>query len=358
MDMFKKNGHSVIDCTNDVASSVSNNLKEICRLANAQPLDLFISIHFNAGKGQGCETFTYGSSDNGYANRVNSALACLGFKNRGIKDGSNLYVIKNTKAKAILVEVCFVDTGTDASLYEKLGAERVAKALYEGITGQANKSEDDVIMSTPKTVYSLNDVHVQVLDVNNFKLKQVSKCKQNINEVNYANAGFFANMSGGNTIPVGNLVIDGNVITDAKLQADWLNTAGKKLTTLVIHNDNNAEFVVTDDMNSISDVKYAISGIPIIHNGYKVTMDDIKGEGYFGSELYDTWHGFVGIRDGRLVYVASQLDFELMVYLLEVLGIKDAIKLDGGGSFILHNGNFEIATNENRRIDNILVWEG
>ena len=88
-------------------------------------------------------------------------------------------------------------------------------------------------------------------------------------------------------------------------------------------------------------------------------MQEIKDEGYFGNETYDTWHGFIGIRDKRVVYVASKCDFTLMVYLLEVLlGIKDAIKLDGGGSFILHNGKFEIATNENRRIHNIITWEG
>ncbi len=209
-----------------------------------------------------------------------------------------------------------------------------------------------------KTVYSLDDVHVQVIDVWNFGLKREIKKKKDICELNYANAGYFGLTAGGGTIPVGNLAIDGKIITEAKTQERWLNTAGKKLTTLIIHNNNKAEFVITDSLNSVPDVKYAISGIPIIRNGYKVPVEDIKREGYFGSELYDTWHGFIGIRDNRLVYVAAKLDFELMVYLLEVLGIKDAIKLDGGGSFILHNDKFEVATKENRKIDNILVWKG
>ena len=89
-----------------------------------------------------------------------------------------------------------------------------------------------------------------------------------------------------------------------------------------------------------------------------LTLDAIKAEGYSGAELYNTWHGFIGIRANRLVYVAAKLDFELMVYLLEVLGIRDAIKLDGGGSFILHNGSFEVATPENRRINNVITWVG
>ena len=209
-----------------------------------------------------------------------------------------------------------------------------------------------------KTVYSLNDVHVQVIDTWNFRLKREVKRKKDIDELNYANAGYFGQKANGETIPVGNLLIDGKVVTETKTQESWLNTARKKVTTLGIDNNNKAEFVRTDTISAIPDLKYAISGIPVIRNGYRVSMEDIKKEGYFGNELYATWHGFVGIRDGRLVYVAAKLDFELMVYLLEVLGIKDAIKLDGGGSFILHNDKFEVSTTENRKIDNILVWRG
>ena len=210
----------------------------------------------------------------------------------------------------------------------------------------------------PKTVYTLNNVHVQVIDTWNFKIEDADARKRNIRLDNYANAGFFATLDSGETIPVGNLVIDGHIITDAKNQAAWLSTARKAQTTLVVHNDNTAEFVKTDDMMTVPAVKYAVSGVPIIRNGYRVGLDAIKAEGYSGAELYDTWHGFIGIRANRLVYVAAKLDFELMVYLLEVLGIRDAIKLDGGGSFILHNGGFESATAENRRINNVISWEG
>lgn len=212
------------------------------------------------------------------------------------------------------------------------------------------------VKTMPKTVYSLNDVHVQVIDPWAFRIENPDRAKQSIKADNYFNLGYFAQADGG-TIPVGNLVIGGQIITDAAHQADWLNTARHKLTTIVVHNDDTLELVQTDDMMTVPAVKYAVSGIPIIRNGYKVGMDSIKAEGYFGNELYHTWHGFLGIRDGRLVYVAAQTDFEMMVYLLEVLGIRDAIKLDGGGSFILHNGSFEVATTENRRINNVGVWE-
>ncbi len=210
----------------------------------------------------------------------------------------------------------------------------------------------------PKTVYSLNDVHVQVIDPWNFRLCACDTRKKAVGTGNYFNAGFFAQNADGSTVPVGNLVVDGNIITDAKNQADWLNTARHKLTTIIIHNDNSAEMAQVDDMMTVPGVKHAISGIPMIRGGRAVSMDEIKAEGYFGNECYWTWHGFLGLRAGRLVYVAAETDFGMMVYLLEVLGITDAIKLDGGGSFILHNGDFAVSTPENRRIHNVGIWEG
>lgn len=357
ISLLKSAGHIVVDCTNDVSLTVGANLRNICKKANAQPLDLFLSIHFNAGGGKGCETLTYSGKDVNKAGEINRALSALGFKNRGVKNGSRVYVLKNTNAPAVLAEICFVDTKEDAELYKSLGAQRVAQAVFEAVTGGSVKQMINN-ESVAKTVYSLNNVHVQVIDINKFKIKQVSERKKNINEPNYANAGFFAKLNDGSTIPVGNLAIDGRIITDAKTQASWLSTAGKQLTTLVIYKDNTAEFVKTADLNNIKNLKYAISGVPIIKNGYKVSLEDIIQEGYSGGELYNTWHGFIGIRNNRLVYVADNSSFTSMVYLLEVLGIENAIKLDGGGSFILHNGGFEVATNENRKIDNILIWEG
>ena len=49
-------------------------------------------------------------------------------------------------------------------------------------------------------------------------------------------------------------------------------------------------------------------------------------------------------------------DFGKMCWALVALGIYDAIKLDGGGSFILKNGEIIKATGENRRIHNVGIW--
>lgn len=109
-------------------------------MANKQPLDLFVSIHFNSGGGRGTEVFTYGGEKHAEAVNICNALSALGFRNRGVKDGGNLYVVRHTNAKAILVEVCFVDTD-DAELYKKIGADKVAQVICAAITGQKTESE-------------------------------------------------------------------------------------------------------------------------------------------------------------------------------------------------------------------------
>ena len=141
MDKLRYAGHEIVDCTVDTAASQNAYLQEAVSLANAQELDLFISLHFNtsaAHTGQGCEVYTYAGKQHQEAVDICANLAALGFKNRGVKDGSGLYVIKNTKAKAILVEICFCDNTDDVALYKSCGLDRIAQAIFDGICKKSN----------------------------------------------------------------------------------------------------------------------------------------------------------------------------------------------------------------------------
>ncbi len=143
MTLLRQSGHTVYDCTNDYAPTVSSNLSQIVTMANNQPLDLFVSIHFNSGGGRGTEVFTYGGQKHIEAVNVCNELNRLGFRSRGIKDGSHLYVVRSSHAKAMLIEVCFVDTD-DAELYKKLGADAIARAIREAITGEKVREDIDM----------------------------------------------------------------------------------------------------------------------------------------------------------------------------------------------------------------------
>ena len=130
MKLLADSKHEVIPAVYDRSA---NNLKEAVTLANNESADLFVSIHLNAGGGTGCEAYTWKGDQVPQAVRACSYLNKLGFKNRGVKNGSGLYVIKNTKATAILLEVCFVDNKADAELYNSVGIANIAKAIYSAI---------------------------------------------------------------------------------------------------------------------------------------------------------------------------------------------------------------------------------
>ncbi|MEA4972894.1 MAG: N-acetylmuramoyl-L-alanine amidase [Candidatus Metalachnospira sp.] len=133
-------GNTVYDCTCDDGTSKNDVLKKIVAKCNSHAADLDLSIHFNSGvddeDGNGCSTGTevlvYSKSGviAEYAKSVCDRIAALGFKNRGVKVRTDLYVLNSTKAPAMLVECCFVDDKDDVKLYS---ADKMAMAIAEGL---------------------------------------------------------------------------------------------------------------------------------------------------------------------------------------------------------------------------------
>lgn len=155
VEMLKKEGHTVYDCTVDKSSNNAQQLIDRVNKANKQPLDLFVSIHFNAcvndvkgdGRTTGTEVLLHSMSSKAkpYAERIVKKIANVGLKNRGVKT-HNAYVLKHTKAPALLIETCFIDDRDDMNVYLK-SPRKVAKAIVEGIL---DKTITDVV-ETPKT---------------------------------------------------------------------------------------------------------------------------------------------------------------------------------------------------------------
>ncbi|CUN36567.1 N-acetylmuramoyl-L-alanine amidase [Clostridium disporicum] len=130
--LLKEKGNTVYNCTVDYASTVNESLSLVVQQANREDLDWFISIHFNAGGGQGVEVYTYEGRQYQDAIDVCKNISSLGFINRGVKAGTGLYVIRRTKAKSMLIEVCFVDT-EDANKYLSVGYKAIAKAIVDAL---------------------------------------------------------------------------------------------------------------------------------------------------------------------------------------------------------------------------------
>lgn len=157
-------GHTVYDCTVDNGTSANNVLTNIVKQCNAHEVDLDVSIHFNAGvadtagngKTTGVEVLVYSAKSQAkpYAEKVCAAISALGFRNRGVKVNSSLYVLRKTTAPAMLVECCFVDDKDDVALYDY---KSMAEAIVYGITGQKyeepvdNSTDDDAYLSGSET---------------------------------------------------------------------------------------------------------------------------------------------------------------------------------------------------------------
>ena len=146
ISLLQKQGHKVINCTVDYPKSNSDSINQRINKANAQPSDLFVSIHFNSGGGKGVEILTVNAKYMIEADRVLKGMEKLGFRNRGIKTaltstGSKVGVVHRTRSKAMLIEVCFVDTQSDVDLYRK-NIDKIAEIIVEGITGKAITSSN------------------------------------------------------------------------------------------------------------------------------------------------------------------------------------------------------------------------
>lgn len=127
-------GHTVYDCTDDTNCTANQNLQRIVTKCNAHGVDLDVSIHLNAGGGTGVEVWCYDSKTTDIAAKISENVSnALGIRNRGVKYSQGLYVLKNTKSPALLVECCFVDAQNDA---DKWDANKCGDAIASAIIGK------------------------------------------------------------------------------------------------------------------------------------------------------------------------------------------------------------------------------
>lgn len=125
-----------------VGNLQSDSLHEVILASNYADTDVFISIHCNACNclAQGTETWHYYGSDEGeklaqcIQNQIVDALGTVDRGTKGAKPGVNgLYVLSNTDAVAVLVELAFIDNESDAALLRER-KDDFARAIARGVT--------------------------------------------------------------------------------------------------------------------------------------------------------------------------------------------------------------------------------
>ncbi len=101
--------------------------------------DYFISLHTNSYKTdlsvRGIEVYTANGDEEGYAlgnDILNELVESTGLRNRGMRNGSELRVLKNAQMPATLVEMAYLSNADDAKLLDE-SPELFAQGLYNGI---------------------------------------------------------------------------------------------------------------------------------------------------------------------------------------------------------------------------------
>lgn len=139
IELLRNAGHTVYDCTDDIGMTQGANLSNIVINCNSHSVDLDISIHLNnerndyVGDGStgGVEVYGYDIRVQEVSERICSNISSsLNIRNRGFKINKKLYVLRKTRAKAILIECCFVDDKDDTNRWNP---NRCAEAIVKGL---------------------------------------------------------------------------------------------------------------------------------------------------------------------------------------------------------------------------------
>jgi N-acetylmuramoyl-L-alanine amidase len=166
-------GHTVISCKPNSASTVNQSLGSRCDKANNNRVDFFVSIHFNAfnGRANGTEVFAISDSGRKVAQKVLDEIVKLGFFNRGVKNGSHLYVLRRTNMPGILIEGCFIDSTKDMQIYD---GEAMANAIVAGLTGKVASTSVNPASNAPAN---------PVIDEEQNKDKSILRLQQALNRL-------------------------------------------------------------------------------------------------------------------------------------------------------------------------------
>ena len=111
------------------------------RYSNRKNYDYFISFHRNAFRPEtasGVEIFIHPNGSKRaeiLGKDILKKLKSIGFRDRGLKKKS-FYVLKHTKAPALLLEVGFIDNSLDNQLFDKK-IQEIAKSISWEIKNKA-----------------------------------------------------------------------------------------------------------------------------------------------------------------------------------------------------------------------------
>lgn len=164
---LKELGYEVISCNPKQAQSLGDSLFKRVKNANDNNVDIFVSIHFNAGGGRGSEVYISDENSREVGERILAKLITIGYVNRGVKK-ANYYILRNVNSIAVQVECAFCDSVEDMKRYN---ADKIADAIVMGITGIDNSQNIPKLLTQKTPRKDVQDIQ-KIL--NKLKIRDIS----------------------------------------------------------------------------------------------------------------------------------------------------------------------------------------
>lgn len=164
----------------DVTGKTDIPLSTRTKKANDWKADIYISFHHNAntsnwGAWTGVETFHWPNGKSlSLAKIVHPYIVkAYGLRDRGLKDGSHLWIIKNTKMPSILIEGGFMDSTIDI---KKLRDDKVLKEAGIGVAkGVAEYGNLKLKNITSPKIDDKKEVGARKLNLAKWQLEEMAK---------------------------------------------------------------------------------------------------------------------------------------------------------------------------------------
>ena len=137
---LERRGHTVFNSTPPDWMAYPQEVNQRCWYTNQlDDIDLFVSLHLNAGGGHGTEVLYFAGDNDGWwwADKISRNVAnAFGVTNRGPKANDWVGVICNTYPTAVLIEFLFVDSWDDNEAWWRTSWDDLINATCDGIEGK------------------------------------------------------------------------------------------------------------------------------------------------------------------------------------------------------------------------------
>lgn len=122
--------------TNVTLDNENTEVNDEVIMANSGQYKIVISVHYNAGGGDGFECFYYSSNSKGklLCQKIESRIKEIGQNSRGVKTGDGYKIINKVTPMSIILEGGFIDNNIDKQLFDTQSKqEQIGIAYAKGL---------------------------------------------------------------------------------------------------------------------------------------------------------------------------------------------------------------------------------